>query len=211
MENEIRFIELMKTLTTTNAEIAKSLASIDGKLDKVATAITRMNPDAANGVNRGIFNALVNIQDDFHKCAYNVENIANSSMYRTPKPDVTRIGLLTTDEYQRFYARIPRYGDFWWLDAKEEHPKEAPLVTKEAIVEKVAVTVNWGKIRPVLYVANGAEFAYKQIVRVGAYYFTYIGGDCLICNICLPEENVRYPDVLKWDQDEWESHLFDFE
>lgn len=149
------------------------------------------------------------IRNDLHRIAFNLEIIANSDMYRTPKPDIQCIGLLSSHDYTRFYSRIPHYSDFWWLDAKERMPKEAPIVTKEGVVEKVAVNVKWGKIRPVLTVANGSEFGYKQVVRVGRYYFTYIGGDCLICNTCLPDEDVNYLSVMGWTQEEWERHLFD--
>lgn len=164
-----------------------------------------------NNEREQFFDLFEDIRDDLHRIAYNLEVIANSDMYRTPRPDVLGFGLLSSHDYTRFYSRIPHYSDFWWLDAKEKMPKEAPIVTKEGIVEKVSVSVKWGKIRPVITVANGSEFGYKQVVRVGMYYFTYIGGDCLICNTCLPDEDINYLTVLNWTQDEWEQHLFGYD
>lgn len=132
--------------------------------------------------------------------------IANSPMYRAPKPDIYDIGLLKTKEYHDFNARVPHYGASWWLDAGERNPLDAPLVTRDGRVDNMNVNVNWAMLRPALYIANGSEFAFKQCVKVGKYYFTYIGSNCMICNVCIA--TMSYKEIMSWKHWQWTNAIF---
>lgn len=149
---------------------------------------------------------LSKLLEQLTRIADALDVISNSPQYRAPKPDIYRIGLLTTKEYNDYYSRIPHYGAHWWLDAQERSPKEAPMVTRDGKVEKIGTDISWAMIRPALYVANGSEFAYKQCVKVGKYYFTYIGGECLLCNVCI--KAISYKDIQKMAVWEWTNLVF---
>ena len=149
---------------------------------------------------------LDSIAADLHKIAVSLDTIANSPAFRAPVPDVYRIGLINTTQYNLLKSRIPHYSGCWWLDAKERNPKEAPMVTKDDKLENVSSYVNWGLVRPALFIANAMEFGYKQCVRVGKCYFTYVGQDCLLCNTAFPVSS--YLELATWQSWKWEQLIY---
>lgn len=151
---------------------------------------------------------IADMMSGIQKISDSLDVIANSPMYRAPKPDIYEIGLLKTKEYHDFSARVPHYGAAWWLDAGERNPMDAPLVTRDGRVDNMNVGVNWAMLRPALYIANGSEFAFKQCVKVGKYYFTYIGSNCMICNVCVGA--MSYKEIMAMKHWQWTNIVFGY-